>query len=87
MILEADLIILLKHLPLEIRAGAKPQDQRVVELPAGGVALADVERELIHQALDRCRGNQSQAAELLGIERDALRRRLVKYGYLETTSA
>ena len=86
-ILEADLIILLKHLPLEIRAGAKPQDQRVVELPAGGVALADVERELIHQALDRCRGNQSQAAELLGIERDALRRRLVKYGYLETTSA
>jgi len=86
-ILEADAVIMLKHLPLEIRARAKPQDQRVVELPAGGVALADVERELIQQAMARCRGNQSQAAKLLGIDREALRRRLVKYGYLETTSA
>ena len=87
-ILEADQIILLKHLPVEIRVGAKPQDQRVVELPAGGVALVDVERELIWQAMVRCQDNQTQAAELLGIERDALRRRLVKYRYgqVESTS-
>ena len=84
--LEAEPVIRLTHLPVEIRAGAKPQDPRVVELPAGGVALADVERELIQQAMARCGGNQSQAAELLGIERDALRRRLVKFGYLETTA-
>ena len=80
-ILEADPVILLKHLPVEIRTGAKSMDQRVVELPAGGVALVDVERELIWQAMARCSDNQTQAAELLGIERDALRRRLVKYKY------
>jgi len=36
----------------------------------------------------RCQDNQTQAAELLGIERDALRRRLVKYRYgqVESTS-
>ena len=88
-ILEADQVILLKHLPVEIRVGAKPSDQKVVELPAGGVALVDVERELIWQAMARCQDNQTQAAELLGIERDALRRRLIKYKYgqIEATSA
>jgi len=87
-ILEADQVILPKHLPLDIRSGGKSQDQRVVELPAGGVALVDVERELIWQAMVRCQDNQTQAAELLGIERDALRRRLVKYRYgqVESTS-
>jgi DNA-binding protein Fis len=58
----------------------------LIELPADGVALADVERELVRQAMDRVGGNQSQAAELLGIERDALRRRLIKYGYLTATT-
>ena len=85
-ILEAAPVVQRQHLPPEIRTGVKPQDQRVVELPAGGVALVDVERELIWQAMARCRDNQTQAAELLGIERDALRRRLVKYGYAESTS-
>ena len=85
-ILEAAPVILLNHLPPEIRTGLKPQDQRVVELPSGGVALADVERELIWQAMARCQDNQTQASELLGIERDALRRRLVKYKYGQTES-
>ena len=80
-ILEADPVIQLKHLPLELWTRAQPPAPRVVELPAGGVALADVERDLICQAMARCRDNQSQAAELLGLERDALRRRLVKYKY------
>ena len=87
-ILEAAPVVQRQHLPTEIRTGMKLQDQRVVELPAGGVALVDVERELIWQAMARCQGNQTQAAELLGIERDALRRRLVKYRYgqVESTS-
>ena len=57
-------------------------------LPPGGVALAEVERELVRQAMERTGGNQTHAAELLGIERDALRRRLIKYGFLgERTAA
>jgi DNA-binding protein Fis len=51
------------------------------------VALAEVERELVCQAMERAGGNQSSAAELLGIERDALRRRLIKYGYLAATAS
>ena len=57
-----------------------------IELPPGGVALSDVERELVCQAMERSGGNQTHAAQLLGIERDALRRRLVKYGLLHTPS-
>ena len=86
-ILEADETLLPKHLPLEIRGGGsfKPIERGVVQLPAGGIALRDVERELILQAMDRAAGNQTRAAELLGIERDALRRRLIKYGFLDAS--
>ena len=51
------------------------------------MALVEVEGELIYQAMERAGGNQCHAAELLGIERDALRRRLIKYGYLAATTS
>jgi DNA-binding NtrC family response regulator len=82
-ILEADPVVLSSHLPPEVRLGVKPADgnQFVVALPAAGVKLGDVERSLVLQAIERAAGNQSRAAELLGIERDALRRRLIKFGF------
>jgi two-component system, NtrC family, response regulator AtoC len=49
-------------------------------LPEGGVDLEAVERGLIDQALARAKGNQTQAARLLGITRYALRYRLEKHG-------
>jgi two-component system, NtrC family, response regulator AtoC len=49
-------------------------------LPAGGVNLEDVERQLLTQALERAAGNQSQAAQLLGINRDQVRYRIEKFG-------
>ena len=49
-------------------------------LPEGGIILEDVERELVRSALDRARGNKSQAARLLGLTRATLRYRLDKYG-------
>jgi two-component system, NtrC family, response regulator AtoC len=75
-----------EHLPAELRLQTKPNSRSIVQLPPDGVALSDVERELVRQAMERAAGNQSQAAALLGIERDALRRRLIKYGYLSATS-
>ncbi len=84
-ILEADGVVQPKHLPPEIRAGVKRGGKWLIELPAAGVALAEVERELVLQAMERSGGNQTRAAELLGIERDALRRRLVKYGALDVS--
>jgi len=83
-ILEADPIIALDHLPLEIRAGIPTVAPTAVTLPADGIALETVERDLVRQAMERTNGNQTRAADLLGIERDALRRRLIKYGFRET---
>jgi DNA-binding protein Fis len=38
------------------------------------------ERAMIEQALRECDGNQTRAAQRLGISRDTLRYRLKKYG-------
>jgi two-component system, NtrC family, response regulator AtoC len=48
------------------------------QLPAEGVALEEVEMALVRQAIERSHGNQTRAAELLGISRDQLRYRLKK---------
>jgi DNA-binding NtrC family response regulator len=53
-------------------------------LPSEGIVLDDVEMSFVRQALDRSNGNQTRAAELLGISRDQLRYRLKKLE--ETTS-
>jgi len=50
-------------------------------LPPEGVNLEDVERQLLTQALERAGGNQSQAAQLLGINRDQVRYRVEKFGF------
>jgi DNA-binding NtrC family response regulator len=50
------------------------------KLPAGGVNLDEVERQLLTQALERAGGNQTQAAQLLGINRDQVRYRIEKFG-------
>jgi DNA-binding NtrC family response regulator len=49
-------------------------------LPAEGVNLEEVERQLLTQALERAGGNQTQAAQLLGINRDQVRYRIEKFG-------
>ncbi|MEI6083766.1 MAG: sigma-54 dependent transcriptional regulator [Verrucomicrobiota bacterium] len=76
-----------EQLPADLRRPGKPTSRGLIELPAEGVALVDVERELVRQAMERADDNQSHAAALLGLERDALRRRLIKYGYLTSTPA
>ncbi|HEV8483680.1 MAG TPA: sigma-54 dependent transcriptional regulator [Blastocatellia bacterium] len=49
-----------------------------VVLPPEGIVLDDVEMSLVSQALERSGGNQTHAAQLLGISRDQLRYRLKK---------
>ena len=49
-------------------------------LPSGGLNLEEVERQLVVQALERAGGNQTQAAQLLGINRDQVRYRIEKFG-------
>ena len=50
------------------------------QLPAEGVNLEEVERQLLMQALERANGNQTQAGQLLGINRDQVRYRIEKFG-------
>ena len=47
-------------------------------LPEGGIELEEVELSFVRQAMERSGGNQTRAAELLGISRDQLRYRLKK---------
>ncbi|HEX6816541.1 MAG TPA: sigma-54 dependent transcriptional regulator [Gemmatimonadaceae bacterium] len=49
-------------------------------LPPDGVELPQWERSLIEQALRESGGNQTKAAQRLGISRDTLRYRLKKFG-------
>jgi len=77
------------HLPAELSDGADSMaanrlpDSRAA-LPPGGIALAevvsDLERQFVQDAMERCGGNQTEAARLLSISRDQLRYRLEKYG-------
>lgn len=62
--------------------------QEVVPIPEDGMDLQghmeEIERRYLEEALARCRGNQSQAAKMLGMTRDILRYRLKKYGFAES---
>ena len=49
------------------------------KLPSEGLNLDEVERQLLVQALDRAGGNQTQAGQLLGINRDQVRYRIEKF--------
>jgi two-component system, NtrC family, response regulator AtoC len=61
-----------------LTVGAVPKD--TFELPANGVDLEQVERNLVIQALRQCGGNQTRAASLLGLNRDQIRYRIEKFG-------
>jgi DNA-binding NtrC family response regulator len=66
-------------------SGNKPPQQQSAEgeslnfrLPVEGLVLDELEMSLVRQALERSGGNQTRAAELLGISRDQFRYRLKK---------
>ncbi len=75
-----------RDLPPEILKGGSSASQRLheiqqeVTLPPEGVDLRaflrTIERKLVHEALERCRGNQVQAAALLRLSREQLRHRM-----------
>jgi len=67
----------------EIRAAdlALPEDRLKAEASLPHTAtLEEVERHWIARTLERCGGNQSAAAEALGIDRSTLHRRLKTFG-------
>lgn len=80
LILEQDNEIHPMHLPDELQLGESAASLAPgFALPAGGINLEEVEKDLIQQALAQANGNKTKAATLLGMSRDTLRYRLDKY--------
>ena len=80
-ILEETEIIFPEHLPSEIikYIDTQPKESITTDFPEGGLSLKDVERDLIVKALEKAGNNQTKAARLLGISRDALRYKMQKF--------
>jgi len=75
----------MRDLPERIVGRASPSVARrsagsSFTLPEEGLSLKDMERELIQRTLDKCGGNKSVAAELLGISRKALYEKMSRFG-------
>ena len=51
------------------------------EVPTGvyDMVIGHVERAMLRNVMGRAKGNQTQAAELLGVNRNTLRAKLAKY--------
>jgi DNA-binding NtrC family response regulator len=83
-ILEDTDLIYPEHLPTEIikHVETHSDNGKAIELPGDGLSLKEVERELIVQAVNKAGGNQTKAAKLLDISRDALRYKMQKFGLL-----
>jgi len=83
-ILENTDIIYPEHLPSEIieHLDEISEEHASIDFPNEGLSLKNVERDLIAQALKKADSNQTKAAKLLGISRDALRYKMQKFGIL-----
>ncbi len=78
LILERGDTLLPEHLPPEITAPSAASGPHRFTLPPQGIRLEEVEMDFVRQALRMTDSNQTRAAQLLGISRDALRYRLQK---------
>jgi two-component system, NtrC family, response regulator AtoC len=87
MILEEGPYLGPEALPLDLteKPSASPSHSALPEIaiPEKGTSLEKVEEELIRQALSRTGGNQTRAAKLLDISRDALRYKMKKFNLQE----
>jgi len=69
----------LEHLPETLWKSPKSLHPLQLEIPDEGVSLKEVEKTLLKKALEKTGGNQTRAAQLLGIKRHALIYRMGKF--------
>ncbi len=83
-ILSENDVVLPEHLPREVaRYSGREADPRAeLTLTEKGISLEELEKNLIRQALLIADSNQTKAAKLLGLSRDALRYRMQKFELL-----
>ena len=69
----------------DLQLGSHPGPERperrryAVQLPEEGCDIEDIEEQLLQQALERTRWNQTRAARLLHMSRDQIRYKMAKY--------
>jgi two-component system response regulator HydG len=78
-LLQPGIMVQLKDLPSDMQQKTSSTSQQF-NIPPEGIDLAQLELDLIEQALEMAAGNRSKAARLLGITRDTLLYRMQKYG-------
>ena len=69
-----------EELPDKLRKEKASVGNIILNLPDEGISLEDLEKNLITKALEKHKGNQTRAAEYLGITRPTLIYRMDKYG-------
>ncbi len=74
-----DSVLVPDHLPPEIQAAGAPSDSSVSD-PVRILPLAEVEKKAIIDTLNQLNGNKQMAAQLLGIGKTTLYRKLKEYG-------
>ena len=79
--------VTMNDLPEPLRAAAASDELIRIELPAQGLDLEAVEKELLAKALHKFGGNQSRAAAYLNISRKAFIHRLAKFGLLRRAAS
>ncbi len=64
----------------EARAASEARAAFMMEIPDAGIKLKEMEKELIQRTLEKCQGNKSLAADLLGVSRKALYEKISRHG-------
>ncbi len=72
--------ITLSDLPDTLKKEKMSVEHIILNLPEEGISLEELEKNLIIRALEKHKGNQTRAAEYLGITRPTLIYRMEKYG-------
>ncbi len=81
LVLSSSDLITEADLPEELQANTAAPDRSLwLDLPAEGISLEAIERDLISRTLDRFDGNQTHAARYLDISRRTLIYRMEKHG-------
>ncbi|MBA7612596.1 Regulatory protein AtoC [subsurface metagenome] len=73
-------IIIPEDLGLPIKSEYMKSEQNSIKIPAGGIRLDEVEKELVLQALKVCDWVQKDAASLLGISTRVLNYKIKRFG-------
>ncbi|HWR71952.1 MAG TPA: sigma-54 dependent transcriptional regulator [Nitrospirota bacterium] len=90
MILEIEKEILPEHLNLDLTwersempgSVAAPVSLDGLIIPETGISIEEVEHALVRKALEMSNGNQTKAAQILKMPRDAFRRRMKRFGII-----